>query len=854
MVWSNAQHTHTVFQRCFGLLTAVGFAMMPAAASAQALEEITVTAQKREEGLQDVPISISALTGDKLAEAGIQRFEEASAYVPNFTVRKETIGDRISIRGLGSGNQAGFEQSVGTFVDGVYRGRSVQSRFAFLDIGRIEVLRGPQGTLFGKNTIAGALNITSAKPTDELDGAIKIGHNPEFDETEINAHLSGGLSDTVRARVAVLKRDMNEGWGTNTFPGYDSDTPQVDELAGRLSLEWDISDSTAASLKYEHGEWDNTGQPWDIHQLGPLAGFAAAFPSLGLEDNPDRSIAHGNANAELDFGANHRFEGELDEIALNVTHDLERSSITAVIGYSDYDFDRQLDADYNPLSIARFDDREDFDQFSAELRIASDGSGAVNYIAGIFYQDASLFADGLSMVAVPDTYTLLAGGCAAGGGTAVVVPGDPIASVGATLAAAAAVPTSAATANACRQVAQVDSLGGVAAIPGVSRYALLDQDTETIAVFGQLSWDLSDAVTATVGLRYTEEEKDARQSVVAPEFSNGNRSVLETNPGLVAASTAFLEFTPHDFTDLSRTEESFTWSANLQWHASDTAMLYGTASTGFKGGGFNSFYMGQQLGMGADPADADFGDEDVLAFEVGAKLSLLEGAAELNLAYFNTEFDNLQVSIFSGNTTFEVQNAAKATTQGIEIDGRWQATDNLLLSGSFGWTDFSFDEFVNQACTSAQFTAFRETAWANGTNPFGALANNGNCAAAGINDLSGRRSAFTPEYAAVVSAVYEHEVGNFGLRYGLDVIWRDDEFVVDDLDPGSLSDGVTKLNGSIRLVPLSERWELALLANNITDVDDDLIWTNDMPLVNGAQESTIARGRSYVIQGAVRFY
>jgi len=120
-----------------------------------ALEEIVVTAQKRAESLQDVPISVSAMSAERLAQSGVQRFEDVSAYVPNFAISKDPIGDKINIRGIQSGNQAGFEQSVGTFVDGVYRGRGTQSRYSFLDVEAVEILRGPQGTLFGKNTIAG---------------------------------------------------------------------------------------------------------------------------------------------------------------------------------------------------------------------------------------------------------------------------------------------------------------------------------------------------------------------------------------------------------------------------------------------------------------------------------------------------------------------------------------------------------------------------------------------------------------------------------------------------------------------------------------------------------------------------
>jgi len=184
------------------------------AAAQQALEEITVTAQMRAESLSDVPISVSAITGDKLVESGIQRSEDLTSYVPNFTVTQDPIGDKINIRGIQSGNQAGFEQSVATFVDDIYRGRGTQSRWSFLDVERVEVLRGPQPTLFGKNTVAGAINITTVRPTSEFESEVSVGYNPEFEETELQAYISGPISDTLRGRLVVPT-----GRWTNICPG-----------------------------------------------------------------------------------------------------------------------------------------------------------------------------------------------------------------------------------------------------------------------------------------------------------------------------------------------------------------------------------------------------------------------------------------------------------------------------------------------------------------------------------------------------------------------------------------------------------------------------------------------------------
>jgi outer membrane receptor protein involved in Fe transport len=160
-------------------------------AHAQKLEEVLVTAQKRAESLQDVPISVAAVSGENVRNFNIQRFEQLSAYVPNFSVSRQAIGDTINIRGIQSGNQAGFEQSVGTFVDGVYRGRGTQIRNAFMDVATVEVLRGPQGTLFGKNTVAGALNIRTNGPTDDFESTLTAMYTDEFDETEFQGYGHG---------------------------------------------------------------------------------------------------------------------------------------------------------------------------------------------------------------------------------------------------------------------------------------------------------------------------------------------------------------------------------------------------------------------------------------------------------------------------------------------------------------------------------------------------------------------------------------------------------------------------------------------------------------------------------------
>jgi outer membrane receptor protein involved in Fe transport len=170
------------------------------------LEEVVVTATKRVVGMQDVPIALSVVSGEKITEQGIGSLEDMAVFMPNVHIAEGGAGDQLFIRGVGSGINYSFEQSVGTFIDGVYFGRGQASRSAFLDIARVEVLKGPQSTLFGKNTIAGAINISTNGPTDEFEGRIEVTSEPEFDGWGATLTLSGPISDNFGARL-VVKRD-----------------------------------------------------------------------------------------------------------------------------------------------------------------------------------------------------------------------------------------------------------------------------------------------------------------------------------------------------------------------------------------------------------------------------------------------------------------------------------------------------------------------------------------------------------------------------------------------------------------------------------------------------------------------
>tara|TARA_B100000446_G_scaffold54908_2_gene51125 strand:- start:12332 stop:14632 length:2301 start_codon:yes stop_codon:yes gene_type:complete len=747
---------------------------IPSHASAEtlALEEVVVTAQKRVQSLQDVPISVAAMTGDKLQEAGVPSLENFSAYVPNFVVRPSALGDIVSIRGIQSGVLGGIEQSVGTFVDGVYRGRAAQSRFGFLDVERVEVLRGPQSTLFGKNTIAGALNITSAAPTDTLTAEISAMYEVEHDETQITAHVSGPLTDSVRGRIAITSTKMDEGWIDNQY--YNEDEPQTDEKAYRVSLDWDANEELLVKFKYQDGDWDNKGNGLDQIVVGPNV---AAFHSLsgnGIADfdaTPFNGVtAVGNTNPAIDYGASSRYEGDTEEYSINADYSINSGTFTAIYGHSEYNVERLIDADFTAVNLLGYEEKEEFDQDSLEIRFVSELGEGLEYIIGAYYQESDLLIQ-----------TKTQGDLQAALGTPFTLESN--------------------------------------------RYTELDQSTESQAVFAQLTYDISDAFTLTLGARYGEEEKTADQIAGCGAWDQYRLATAadlgDGSPGTTAFSCAqtsgpaLFNYQQHEFRDLERTEEDWTYSANLSWDITEYAMVYATVSTGTKGGGFNNF------ALSLDKSEAEFEQEEVKSFEIGAKMSLLDGAAELNMAVFDLEYSDLQATIFTGGTSFIVENASNSDVRGFEADGHWQLSNSLMLRGSLGYTDFEYKDYVNAGCTKTQ------------------SAGDPTC----VQDLSGGPTAFTPEWSGSLSIEHELELSQtLYLKTSLDLNYMGEHFTSPDNDPLTVQDDYTTANLVFTLGAQNDSWDISLVGRNITD-EEFLTYSNDTPLTASSHHGTQGRLR-----------
>ncbi|MBE9540147.1 MAG: TonB-dependent receptor, partial [Proteobacteria bacterium] len=694
-------------------LTALALALAPVAALSQPmLEEVLVTAQKRTESLQDVPISVSAMSGEKIEGVGITNLEELTLYIPNVNINQGHASPNLYIRGVGSGSNSGFEQSVAMYIDGVYSGRGPLAAVPLaMDLERVEVLKGPQGILFGKNTIGGAINITTAKPSFENEGMVGALYSDDHAEQIYDVMLNGEITEKIAGRLAV-RYDGMDGWWDNKL--LKEQGPNSDNWYARASLLFDASDNIEVLAKYEYGDFQTDDKALVVYQSDQPQNFRAE-DVIPIVDDQDK--------AAFDLGDNS--EVRTDVGALTVNWDVGFATFTSISAYSKYDLKIQNNGDFTSTESLHRTKDENFEQWSQEMRLVSPGGETIDWIAGAYYEHAELRVSNTT----PVLDFALSG---------------PI------------------------SVEPVVVLPGTTVPP--SRF---DQDTVAYAGFGQLTYNLTDTVRLTGGLRFNHEKKELDKRAGG---QIGIRAISFGFPEIIVRArptdgAIISDLRSHDWSGLERDKDKWTWSFNTQWYATDNAMLYASISTGFKSGGYDEAYTdagdtirlsddiftGEPNGEtipGADPSVLEYGDETVVAYELGAKMGLLDGAAELNIALFRSEYDDLQTSSLVGDV-FRVGNAGKAITQGVELDGRWAITEHLTLGGSLAYLDAYYDNFKGATCTIPQTVDPV-------ANP-GCLKEDGSNIVAGETggqDLDGEDLLFAPEWSSNLNITYVYPFDN----------------------------------------------------------------------------------------------
>lgn len=778
------------------------------AAEGTVLEEVVVTATKRASNLNDVPISVGVVTGEFLDDFNVQDMSDVQNFVPGLQVQQTFGSWAVRIRGLGSGiTNLAFDSSVPVYIDDVYCGRGKCMESAFLDIERLEVARGPQGALYGKSTIAGAISAISARPTDEFEAVIKAGAELEYGGYTTEGHISGPLSDSVRGRLAFRVADL-DGYTDNLFLGGEDGDKKLSAV--RLGLEWDVSDNTEVYFKYETGQSETDGRNNQLVRPG-LMSLSTTDPLAEYKDDDKRSVSTGT-------GVEDFYDYDWSSATLNIDTTLAGHSLKIVAAQWEYENEWWLDVDGHPEAILNTFLADEYDQTTFEARLLSETGGDFEYIVGAWYQDSDLTTRQFS-------------------------PFHPLfwqAAIGLPIAVGQNIPPLA-----------------LAFTHGTGMDRNFSRNSEAYSIYGQLTWNVSDRVKAIFDLRYTDEDQDAVGTSWPIIFDQGALNptrVLQSSPG---HNVEYLYYQ-------NRSDDSTDPSVRVQYDVNDDMMAYVAYAEGSKAGGMkaNDAALGAQLMQRAGDAAYlqafigqstvttdevlagltleqgngifDFEDEEAESWEVGMKTSLLEGSANLAVALFTTEFTNLQTSNYDG-TQFIIGNAGSATVDGIEVEFTWQATQNLRLHSSLSWIDAEYDDFVGAQCVE---------------DASGAPANADCDPVTGTENQEGEPLERSPDMEINISALWESQLtDNLLLKASASVYHSDEYFVQPTQAAYATQDSFTKWDARVAVAATDDRWEVSLTGRNLSD---EMV-INHAYNIAGSQFRALGIGRSITLEGMLRF-
>jgi iron complex outermembrane receptor protein len=695
-------------RQCFAALSLFAAASQ-AFAQAGAIEEVIVTATKRAASLQDIPVTVNAFSAATIQEAGITNAEDVALLTPSLNINTNTnpFSARMTIRGIGtSQTDPALEPSVGLFVDGVFLGRTGLGMSDLTDIERIEVLQGPQGTLYGKNTNAGAISVITRKPSLEgTEGYVEASVG-DYGMGRLTASVTGPISDNVAYRLSgsVHQRD---GYYDNAG-GDDLNDADDWNLQGKLL--WEPSSALSILLSASHVDRDTTCCGADSIQNDSVNN---ALEERGLPR--DKSDPY---DFDVAVNLDSAFEMESDMAYMTIDYDMAWGSIKSITSWNDYDYSVTTDPDRSQLDVlAVFDDNYKGESFSQELRLTSEAGGNFDFQVGLFYYDQ----------------------------TTERGEGKPFVRVGPDMIPIASQQDLALPAPITFLVAEGDYLVGKNKL-----------ETETVAVFGQATWHIGDVWHITGGLRWSDEQKDA--ALYTETFS--------TAPSATLIGRSLLDFfaTPIE-AELDRSGDNVDWLLRLSRDIGDDSMIFASAASGSKSGGFNS--------VSGTVEDRAFEDEDTTSYEIGIKSSLFDSALRLNATAFYTIVEDYQFQqqLPTGAGTF-VSNDGEVEVAGIDMQFEAAPRQWLRLSGGLLYMD-----------------KYEVTDGPNDGDPL----------------------AFAAEYSGNLAATLMFPLADGG------VYWRTDYSYMDDHDNGETVDDRELVNS--RLGWRNDNWDIAIWGRNLTDDD-----------------------------------
>ncbi len=666
--------------------------VVPAVAQTES-DEIIVTARKREESVQDVPIAISVIGAQQIQDMNLGNIDDIAGILPNVVNSGGGQGaDTFSIRGLSTtSNNPGFETGIGMYIDEVYIGRQFAFVTPIFDLQRIEVLRGPQGTLFGRNTIGGAISLTTLAPTETFTASAQVTAG-DYNLLEGGFRVSGPIGGSDALGSFSVQATERDGYLEDFATGADYNNQS--SISSRGNIVFEPSSALRVSAAVDFFEDENVDALMDIR--------GGALAVLDPYPVSDRQIG---ANFES-FGRRSALGG-----MVRVDAELGWTDFVSITALRAHRTKGLLDQDFSLADISFTGRTENQEQFSQEFRLQSSAGSMLNYVVGAYYFHEEL-----------DSIT---------------------------------------TAN-----LGVDVLGAAE-----TAYTTANVNSDSVALFGNVEFNLSDRVTIGGGLRYTEEDKDL-------DFAQ------TLSPG--AALLPFLGIAI-DVAPLVNTASEGEWSGNayLNYRPSDNILAYASYSRGYKAGGFNATVIG------TTPTDLSFTAEFVNSYELGLKTSWMNDRVRLNFAAFHIEYTDKQEQSLIG-TTFIVNNAASAESDGFEVELFARPTDHLTIIGGVGYTDAQYGTYLG-------------------------------CSVDGLGDpvhCSGNDLQNAPPWTASLAARYEQPISASLIGFiGGDVSYRDDAFVSSLNDPNYLHQSRTIVNAQIGLEDEAGRWRLTLWGKNVFDED-----------------------------------
>ena len=640
---THPKHVQNIFSRKNLLSLAIGnMVLLGGAVDAYSntLEEVIVTAQKREESLQDTPISVTAFTTAAIEKRNISNISEIADFTPNLVfdttspVSGLSSGSVIFIRGIGNTDfSLTTDPGVGTYVDGVYMSRSVGGVLDVLDLERIEVLRGPQGTLFGRNTIGGAISITSRKPNDEFSGQVEatVGND---DRLDLRASVDVPFTDSLRSSFAVSSKSR-DGYVDRVLDG--KELGDEDEISFRANFVFELNDNWDFQLSYDRTEIDEESAASTLAGFTPGAGTVgyslATFGNIpeGLADlaqyitdgEDDKSFGTGVSGTELD----------IQGLAFTANYHGDNFDIKYIGAWRETEGEFYRDPDNSPHAITEtLNPDYDQDQTSHEIQITGTAFGeSLKYVGGLYYFEE----EGTDNVFVP-----------------VFLPTPDL----------------------------------VAGFPArINNFADVDNTSE--AAYFQATWSFNETWSVTAGIRHTEDEKKFKYTQY---ISNPDGGGYPFFPGAVDENGNFTDgLSPIVGNGSGKDSEEFSetdYKLGVDMQLADNTLLYYSFSQGFKSGGFVLRYVEPA------PAPRVFDPETVDSHEIGVKWQSEDNRVRVNAAVYYSDYEDVQVTFFDNLGGPITENAGTVDIYGLELEVTALLTDNLHLDLGYGYTDAEYQE------------------------------------------------------------------------------------------------------------------------------------------------------------------